>query len=1181
MGLSIKKRIYWSFTLLVLMFVVNGIVTITTLNRSINMSGYISAVIDPSLQSLEDFQDMLVESKMYSTDWVFLRSNQEDKDALRKLHDPRYPTLKLRLKGLFTELEDKSFGDSINRIFTGFEQLHVIEKKIMRSLQKFEDYDDPVAKLEAERMIEDEVIPRSSGLSYALAKITTRVQDLRHQKNNDLENSFIRLRTLIAVLAVIIIGIGIFLSVYFSRTIIRPVDRIRNIVNNLGKGILQKSGHKETKDEIGEMVHAVNNLSGKLQQTANFAHEIGLKNFNVPFQPLGEDDVLGKALITMRDNLKKSDHKLLEANTEIQTIYNASLDAIIIIDDAGKILKWDNKSEILFGWKEEEVLGRSLTDNIIPSRYREAHKKGMSQFFNNAGRPVQAKTLEISALRKDNSEFDISLSISAVLIKDRYRFIGFIRDITSRKKAEIALQNAFNEKNTILESIADAFFTVDKKWVVTYWNKEAEKMLHTAKDKIVGHQLWEVFSDSIGSPSYIKYHEAVETNKLIHFEDYYPPLGKWYEISAYPSTAGLSVYFKDVTERRKSEEAIRKVYEEKNTVLESIDDGFFATDKNSIVTYWNKKAEILLNAKKEDVIGKNLHDMFYRPDSTIFYDKYQEAIRENTTVHFEGLSKRTNKWFAVSAFASDTGLSVYFKDVTENKKAEEVIRLSNERYDMVTKATNDSIWDWDMITGKTLRTGDGFKRLFGYEIEEADKDDLFWSKLLHPEDLQGVKEVHSRLFNNPEEHYWEEKYRIMKANGQYAWVYDKGYIIRDKNGKAIRMIGATQDITQQKEQVSEITRIRHNLDSLINTTTDMIWSVDSDLRIIAANKAFSSTIEKVTKREVVEGSYVITPAFGQELMEKWILHYKRALSGEVFSIEESYEQEKQETLYNIISFSPIINSTGKVTGVACYAKDVTELKKSGDKLKELNSELNKRAEELAGSNTELERFAYIASHDLQEPLRMVSSFLQLLEKKYKGQIDETASKYIHFAVDGADRMKKLILDLLEYSRAGTSTDTLGDTDMNEVMQEVMSNMKTKVEESAATIEWTALPVLIHSRKTQMLQLMQNLVGNALKYNENKKPVVKIAVKDEEGSWLFSVKDNGIGIDPRFADKVFIIFQRLHNKSEYSGTGIGLSICKKIVDRHGGKIWTSSEEGKGSTFYFTIPKNKHKSTPIKS
>jgi len=275
-----------------------------------------------------------------------------------------------------------------------------------------------------------------------------------------------------------------------------------------------------------------------------------------------------------------------------------------------------------------------------------------------------------------------------------------------------------------------------------------------------------------------------------------------------------------------------------------------------------------------------------------------------------------------------------------------------------------------------------------------------------------------------------------------------------------------------------------------------------------------------------------------------------------------------EIIYVEITAHPIQFEGKKARMVV--VNDVTEKRRHEQVLKRLNEDLKKRATELASSNAELERFAYIASHDLQEPLRMVSSFLQLLQKRYDGQLDEKAHQYIHYAVDGSERMKTLILDLLEYSRVGSKED-FGPVDMSQVMGEVGDIFRDKIIATRARIEISHLP-MVRGDKVQLTQLMQNLVGNALKYHGDSPPVVKVWGKEIPGYWQFSVQDNGIGIDPSFFDKIFIIFQRLHNKSTYSGTGIGLAICKKIVERHGGRIWVESTLNQGSTFSFTLANN---------
>ncbi|MCI0497899.1 MAG: ATP-binding protein, partial [Thermoplasmata archaeon] len=237
--------------------------------------------------------------------------------------------------------------------------------------------------------------------------------------------------------------------------------------------------------------------------------------------------------------------------------------------------------------------------------------------------------------------------------------------------------------------------------------------------------------------------------------------------------------------------------------------------------------------------------------------------------------------------------------------------------------------------------------------------------------------------------------------------------------------------------------------------------------------------------------------------------------------------------------------------------------------RQIEEDLKEHAKALERSNKELEQFAYVASHDLQEPLRMVASYVQLLEKRYKGRLDKDADEFIEFAVDGAKRMQVLINDLLQYSRVNTRGKEFQPTELEDVMVKTVANLKIAIEEAGATVTHDALP-RVSGDAGQLLQVMQNLVGNAIKFRGKAPPVIHISATRRERDHLVSVRDNGIGIDMQYKERIFVIFQRLHKRDEYPGTGIGLAVCKRIVERHGGEIWVESRPGEGATFYFTIP-----------
>lgn len=405
-------------------------------------------------------------------------------------------------------------------------------------------------------------------------------------------------------------------------------------------------------------------------------------------------------------------------------------------------------------------------------------------------------------------------------------------------------------------------------------------------------------------------------------------------------------------------------------------------------------------------------------------------------------------------------------------------------------------------------------------------------------------------------------------NGEVTLDYGNAPRVFDLRVSAIRgwqshvegQVVVLRDITERKRMEEGLRASEERYRTLVETVPDAIFSLSPDGRLTSLNPAF----EKITgwsRAEWIGKSFhaILHP----DDLARATDHLFNALSGKMSPIFEARVLCKSgRYITGEFIGAPHIKD-GKVIEVIGFAREITDRKKAEEALKE-------KTEELARSNRELEAFAYVASHDLQEPLRMVTNFVQLLAKRYKGKLDSNADDFINFAVDGAMRMWNLINDLLAYSRVGTRGHPFEPINCETILQEALDNLKVTMEESGAVVTRRSLPT-VTADSSQLGQLFQNLIGNAIKFRGNERPRIHVSANRNGNGWTFSVRDNGIGIAPEYTERIFIIFQRLHGRQQYPGTGIGLAICKKIVEAHGGRIWVESAPEKGATFYFTLPK----------
>ncbi|MBI9062205.1 MAG: PAS domain S-box protein [Marinilabiliaceae bacterium] len=505
------------------------------------------------------------------------------------------------------------------------------------------------------------------------------------------------------------------------------------------------------------------------------------------------------------------------------------------------------------------------------------------------------------------------------------------------------------------------------------------------------------------------------------------------------------------------------------------------------------------------------------------------------------------------------GWILFFKEGTHNGQYKldknTVPHLLKELFNL----TPNIIYLYDLRANKNLFANISIGEMLGYSSKEIKKmKENLLPILMQPDDFDNyLKNIVPRYFELKEGEVLQHSYRVQHKSGNWVWLESKESIFkRDEKGQATQMIGVCSNITEKQMYLHNLEQDRGRLLAIMDGIEDVIYISDPDtFELLHVNKAFKDNWgnDVIGKKcyKVMQSRNSPCPfctnniIFGEKLgdMHLW-----------------EFQNEVNKNWYRCAD-KAIRWINGKMVRFE-LATDIS-------KLKNLQAQVVDSNEKLKHSNEELEQFAYIASHDLQEPLRMVSSYSQLLAKRYTGQLDEKADMYIHYAVDGALRMQQLINDLLEFSRVTTRGDDFIETDCHDILGRTLLSLKHKIDEAGAIIVNDDLPNIFVD-PIQIERVFLNLISNALKFRRDEKPIVHISCEKKDDCWQFSVKDNGIGIDKKFKEVIFILFQRLHTRRESVGTGIGLAVCKRIINRHKGAIWLDSTLGKGTTFYFTIP-----------
>ncbi|WP_049922669.1 PAS domain-containing protein [Halopiger djelfimassiliensis] len=907
-------------------------------------------------------------------------------------------------------------------------------------------------------------------------------------------------------------------------------------------------------------------------------------------------NVLGSAIETERVTRR------LEAETMLKNrIVETSPVGITFIGADGMNVFANDRAEELLGrplaelrhydhaddrWNLVDVHGDPLSADELPfSRVQRT------------GEPVFGEIVGID--HPDGSR--VWLSTHCAPLYDAGAFDGAIyvlEDVTEQRRLE-------NELESLFDRITDGVFGLDAEWNVTYVNDRARELIDPEGDGLVGENIWEVFPAAVDSRFEREYRQAMATQEPTTFEAYFPPLSTWFEVNAYPSETGLSVYFRDVTERKRMKRELR----ETNRTLHRLYEITADSDRT-----FDEKIDELLELGRER-LGLDV-GFLARTDER--RDRFEvthsigddEQLRPGTsaslsdtycqrTIRADGLLGFTDDPVA-GPIGSDTyrrweldcylGGSVFVDDdlygtLCFGSRSSREAEFTAAEQSFVELATQWVSYELERRhrqreleeSERRYRTlaehfPNGIVALFDDDLRYTLADGQILDELDISADEFVGRTVQERYDGETLEAF-ESNFRAALDGEQRTFefqLHGREWLaytlpIADNHGSVFAGMIMVQDVTERnarerqlRERESRLERVTAYTDDILDAIDDVFYVLDDEGSLQRWNEALCSVtgytddeVDGMSALEFFDGED--RAAIEEAIAEVFETGQARVEATVTTKTGESIPYEFAAAALEDPSGSPVVTGIGR---------DITDRKATQRRLEQLVTDL-------AESNERLEQFAYAASHDLQEPLRMISSYLTLLERRYATELDEDAAEFIAFAVNGAERMRDMIDGLLAYSRIDTKGNPFRVVDLEDVLADVRADLEMRIHETDTELEVDSLP-RVYGDPGQLRQLFQNLVDNAITYSGEQAPRISVFAEKDDREWVISVRDQGIGIDPDDTDRIFQVFDRLHSIGEYDGTGIGLALCQRIVERHDGEIRVDSQPGVGSTFSVALP-----------
>jgi PAS domain S-box-containing protein len=862
-------------------------------------------------------------------------------------------------------------------------------------------------------------------------------------------------------------------------------------------------------------------------------------------------------IATSRDisERRRMEEAVLESEQKLRGVFEAITDGITLSTLEGTIIEMNEAMVKMHGYSsKEELLGKSAVDLVAESDRDRVVKQGVEALKANHG----IEAIEYRVVRADGTEFDAEFT--TIPMRDDSgkptAWVSVSRDITERKRIQEELRDTAENLQAIFDSMADGVTVSDAKGNIINVNDAVVRLGgFKSKEELIGKSGFDLMSaedrDRIIKETMEAFRMGISTTRMEY--TLVPTVGRSFDVDlqltmlrdSSGKLRGSIGVTRDISERKRMEQALRESEEKLRIMFESMRDAVVLTDLNGLVIEVND-ATVRMHGynSKEDIIGRNGLELVAEKDHPKVINgamkqskgetpgdmaEYHTLVRADGT-EFESESSRT---MLRDADGKPIGFIAVERDISERRRMEQAVQESEARFRELFENMSSGVAVYEAVDGGKDFVFKDFNAA-GEKIGKVKKEELIGKRVLDV--YPGMEEfgllgVLRKVWKSgkparlPASYYKDDRREGWRDN----------YVYRLPSGEVIAVY---DDITERKKAEDALIESEEKLRAMFESTSDGIVVTDVKFDVTDANEAAArifgfKSIEELIGRNAL--GYLST----QKVLDA---------DGKEVDIE--------------FSVSQLRDRLGNLAGNIGVVRDISIRKRMEDNLRRTVTDLER-------SNRDMQQFVYVASHDLQEPLRMISSYTQLLDRRYKGKLDTDADEFITYAVNGANLLQERIQALATFSRVSTRGKPFATTDMERILEGALSNLGGEIEASDAEVTHDPLPT-ITADGTQMEQVFQYLVDNAIKFRGDNKPKVHISAEEREEDWVFSVSDNGIGIDPEYHDRIFVIFQRLYGGS-YSGTGIGLPVSKKIMERHGGSIWVESEPDKGAKFYFSVPK----------